>query len=253
VCSAVPAARAELHFHLLPGVDDGPADMAEAIDLARLAVADGTGLVVCTPHMASVVAAELPERVAELRGALERARVALEVRCGGELAWRDVAGLDAAALDLIAHGPPGRRWVLLEAPLGPGRIDLFRAAAAELRAHGLGVLIGHPERSPELMAHDGALGAEVKAGAALQVNASSVCGRHGRGAQAAALDLLRAGRVVALSSDAHGAWRPPVLRAAVRALAAAGIDADALTGSGPRELLAHGLPERERADGTGAG
>ena len=42
--------RVELHFHLLPGVDDGPADLASALDLARAAVADGTGLVVCTPH-----------------------------------------------------------------------------------------------------------------------------------------------------------------------------------------------------------
>jgi len=31
--------RAELHFHVLPGVDDGPADLAESIELARLAQA----------------------------------------------------------------------------------------------------------------------------------------------------------------------------------------------------------------------
>ena len=43
--------RAELHFHLLPGVDDGPGDMAESVELARLAVADGTSLVTVTPHV----------------------------------------------------------------------------------------------------------------------------------------------------------------------------------------------------------
>ena len=33
---------ADVHFHLLPGVDDGPEDMAESVELARAAVADGT-------------------------------------------------------------------------------------------------------------------------------------------------------------------------------------------------------------------
>ena len=43
--------RTELHFHLLPGVDDGPTDDAEAIELARLAIEDGTSLIVVTPHV----------------------------------------------------------------------------------------------------------------------------------------------------------------------------------------------------------
>jgi hypothetical protein len=34
--------RADLHFHLLPGVDDGPADVADSIELAREGVAKGT-------------------------------------------------------------------------------------------------------------------------------------------------------------------------------------------------------------------
>ena len=37
---------ADLHFHLLPGVDDGPADMDASLELARAAVAEGTGTVV---------------------------------------------------------------------------------------------------------------------------------------------------------------------------------------------------------------
>ena len=44
----------ELHFHLLPGVDDGPTDLATALELARAAVRDGTRLVTCTPHAAFV-------------------------------------------------------------------------------------------------------------------------------------------------------------------------------------------------------
>ena len=44
-------AYADLHFHLLPGVDDGPGDMDASLELARRAVADGIGTVVATPHV----------------------------------------------------------------------------------------------------------------------------------------------------------------------------------------------------------
>ena len=67
---------ADVHFHLLPGVDDGPEDMAESVELARAAVADGTTTVVATPHVRTDFVTEpleLPERVREVREALARA------------------------------------------------------------------------------------------------------------------------------------------------------------------------------------
>jgi hypothetical protein len=97
--------RVELHFHLLPGVDDGPRDAAEAVALARAAVADGTRTVVATPHAGFVDPATLRDRVASLR-------VPLDVRPGAELLATDVMRLSARELDLVAQGPPGRRWVL---------------------------------------------------------------------------------------------------------------------------------------------
>ena len=78
--------RVELHFHLLPGVDDGPHDLAGALDLARAAVADGTGLVVCTPHAHMVDVAELPDRVGQLRSALAARGI-------GALRHRDSPGI----------------------------------------------------------------------------------------------------------------------------------------------------------------
>ena len=70
----------------------------------------------------------------------------LEVRTGAELAHDDVPLLGDGELAAIAQGPPGARWVLIEAPLFGGDLDGFLAATAELRARGFGTLIGHPER-----------------------------------------------------------------------------------------------------------
>ena len=246
--------RAELHFHLLPDVDDGPADLDEAVELARLAVADGTSLVTVTPHVRDLLRAgilgELPARVREVAAALRRAGVPLELLTGAELAQDDVALLGDAELDAIAQGPPGARWVLLEAPLFGGDLDGFLAATAEVRARGFGTLIGHPERCGRLMRADGAVAAELRAGARLQVNGSSLIGRHGSEARGWGIELLRTGRADVIASDAHRPRRPPVLSAALDALAAAGLpraEAEAFTGAVPRELLRHGL-----APATGA-
>jgi protein-tyrosine phosphatase len=243
--------RVELHFHLLPDVDDGPSDLAVALALAREAMRDGTRLVTCTPHASYVDVAELPERVRELRAGLLAAGIELDVRPGAELAWHDVPALDGGELESVAQGPPGRRWLLLEAPLpGTGTREALEDSAHELRERGFGVLIGHPERSPALMGSPGAVEDLLAAGDLLQVNASSLTGYHGAGARAAALDLVTAGRATVIASDAHqpGA-RAPRLSAAVAVLRRHGLPApraEALVAAAPRALLEHGFAPRAR-------
>ena len=41
---------ADIHIHLLPGVDDGARDLQEACAMARLAYESGTRVMVLTPH-----------------------------------------------------------------------------------------------------------------------------------------------------------------------------------------------------------
>ena len=243
--------RVELHFHLLPGVDDGPHDLGVVLALAREAMRDGTRLVTCTPHASFVDVAEIPERVRELRAALLQASIDLDVRPGAELAWGDVPALAGAELETVAQGPPGRRWLLLEAPLpGTGTPEGLVDSAAELRERGFGVLIGHPERSPALLRAPGAVEDLQAAGDLLQVNASSLTGHHGDGARAAALDLVSCGRAAVIASDAHQpGGRAPRLGAAVEALRRHGMPAaraEALVAAAPRALLERGFAPRER-------
>src|SRR5215211_7536331 len=175
--------RAEVHFHLLPGIDDGPAELADSVELARAAVADGTDMVVATPHVRSDFVTDvlgLRERVAEVRRALAAAGVPLAVACGGELGHDMVPRLFQDELEAIAQGPRDARWLLLEAPWEPFGED-FHAAAAELRERGFGVLIAHPERSADAELDDcSGLRRELAAGSLAQVNALSLTGGHGQ-------------------------------------------------------------------------
>jgi protein-tyrosine phosphatase len=238
--------RAELHFHLLPDVDDGPRDLEEALELARLAVADGTRLVTCTPHVHLVDIATVPHRVAELQAALRAARIPLDIRPGGEVT--PGTALTAPELRTIAQGPPGRRWILLEAPLEPApTAEEFFADVAGLQAQGYGVLVGHPERSETVLAQRTRLQALLQHGVRLQVNASSLVGAHGDRARRAGIELIRDGLVTALASDAHRPARPPRLTEALAILAGRGIDGGALADRGPAELLEHGIEGGRRA------
>jgi protein-tyrosine phosphatase len=241
--------RVDLHFHLLPGVDDGPSDMDASLALARAAVADGSKTVVATPHVRADLgltdAVEIHARVLELRGALAAAGIQLEVRCGGELGHDVAAGMRQSELELLAQGPPGGRWLLVETPfegIGPD----FHAAAAHLRERGFGILIGHPERSADAEL-DGFAGLqrELDAGSLAQVNALSLTGDHGEEACRAAWELIADGLVTVVASDAHGPTRPPALGLARRTMLGVGLSrgaADELVGANPRRLLGSGMP-----------
>jgi protein-tyrosine phosphatase len=243
----------EIHFHLLPGIDDGPSTVEESVALAAAAAAEGTRTIVTTPHIHSNFIDDpriLLGRVQELQARLRDERVPVELRCGGEVDLGMVERLSDAELEAIAHGPRGRRWVLLEAPLR-GLEDDYNVGADELRARGFGVVVAHPERSfkdPE--AGWRAVEHELAAGSALQINAWSVAGRYGDRVQATALALLRRAPRAVVASDAHGGPRMPALRLALETLRQTGTgtvtvsrvcDPVALVSSRPDALLERGL------------
>jgi protein-tyrosine phosphatase len=235
----------ELHFHLLPGLDDGPPGIDESVELAAAAAAQGTRTIYTTPHVNEGYTPDvtiLPQRVGELRERLRRERVPIEVRCGAELAPERVSTLSDTELALIAGGPADRRWLLLEASLhGVG--EEYSEAADELRARGFAVVMAHPERG--VLGRDAgwrAVEHELAAGSVMQVNAWSLAGRYGEQIRRDAFAVLARAPVAVVASDAHGPERMPALDLAIEALTAAGDPLgvrriDAL----PRQLLEHGL------------
>ena len=226
----------DLHCHLLPGVDDGPSTMDETVAYARAAAASGTGTIVATPHVEQVDVHELPERVHEVRAALAAEGIDLHVEVGGELKPQSVGDLTAEELEVIAHGPPGARWLLYEVPF-KGVDEAFVAGAEELRERGYGLLLAHPERSRGLLV-DGLdrLGPLVAAGAMLEVNVGPLTGQESVSRTEAAHHLVTHGAVHVIATDAHAPRRPYQLADAD------GLVDAALSTSVPARLLAEGMP-----------
>jgi protein-tyrosine phosphatase len=240
----------DLHLHLLPGVDDGARDEREALIYARRLAQEGVREVTVTPHISPawpLDVASIPDRVAALARRIDDERLGVRLHAGGELHPSAALGLTDAELAVIAQGPAGSRWLLLEAPFA-GIDDAFVGVCAGLRARGYGMVIAHPERAGHLL-EDGGLDLlrdQLAAGAVLQINVCSLLGNHGLRVQETAVHLLRNGLAYAIASDAHPGTRGHTLRLGLELALRAGassVQAWHLTQANPRFLLRMGIPQ----------
>jgi protein-tyrosine phosphatase len=209
----------DLHCHVLPGLDDGARDLADAVAMARQAQADGIDAICATPHIRhdhDVRIAELPARLAELSTAVRQAGCSTRILPGGEIASTALDGLDDRELAAASLGGGGR-WILLEPAPGPLNDDL-ELAVDRLRSRGFRAVIAHPERhlTADLVPR---LCRQVANGALVQATAASMTDHSSREGM---LALARAGVVHVLGSDAHSsrAGRPVTLAEALQALGA---------------------------------
>ena len=124
----------DLHCHILPGLDDGARDVADALAMAGQAERDGIEVVCATPHIRhdhDVEIAALRGQIAALNDELESAGSSRSDRGAGERSpRRALDGLDDEELRAVSLGGGGR-WILLEPAPGPlGRLALRRGRPA---------------------------------------------------------------------------------------------------------------------------
>ena len=208
----------DLHCHILPGIDDGPANMEESLRLARQMVDDDVRAVAATPHCRhdhpGVVPSELADRCLSLENELRAHQIPLRVLPAGEvdLVWALEASADE--LRLASYDQRGKD-LLVETPYGP-LPSSFEDLLFKLNMKGYRLLLAHPERNPTFHQDHRRLAELVHRGTLVQVTASSLAGSR-RGSKSAALaqKLLVEGLVHVVASDTHGGAAPerPSLRA----------------------------------------
>ncbi|MBK5930066.1 tyrosine-protein phosphatase [Halochromatium salexigens] len=212
----------DLHCHMLPAIDDGAPELATALEMARIAVADGIEFTACTPHIYPGLyhndAAGIARATVAFRRALLEADIGLEVSYGADIQMvpEMLAALRAGHFPTL-HGS---RYFLFEPPhhTVPARFldSLFDHLAA-----GFVPVITHPERLSWLDDdHYDWFRAAVRQGAWLQVTAGALTGRFSPRARRLAERLLGDGLVHLLATDAHSVERRPPLLAEGREAAA---------------------------------
>jgi protein-tyrosine phosphatase len=209
----------DLHTHVLPGIDDGPATVEGSIELARGAVADGVTTLVATPHIAWDLPHNDGPRIAAavetLEAQLAEAGVDVTVRTGGELALTRAVALSEAELRGLGLG--GGEWLLAECPLSANAMG-FDAALLAIAGRGHRIVLAHPERSPMLQKDPELLRRLVGDGMLTSITAGALLGRFGSTVKRFALWMLEEDLVHNVASDAHDARRrPPGMREALAA------------------------------------
>jgi protein-tyrosine phosphatase len=201
----------DLHNHLLPGIDDGAADLSEAGAALHALHAQGVHTLVATPHLDASLAFDphrLAARLQEIDAAWTGFRGAasalpeLRIERGAEVRLdTPEPELDDARLRLA-----GTRFTLVEFPSMTVPPNAERPIR-HMILRGWTPVIAHPERygglDPSLRDVERWRGM----GALVQVNAGSLLGRYGGGARGIAWKLLERGWVDYLSSDYHARGR----------------------------------------------
>jgi len=194
----------DCHSHVVPSGDDGAGSVEEGLALCRSAAEHGTAVLFATPHVWPYFTLS-EDREAEIRTAFEGMRpgAGLELRLGFEL---------TPAEPLLAEDPKrylleGTDCVLMEVPFA-GPADLLVALAEHVEGAGLRPVIAHPERTEVVLADPSVAEELAGRGWALQINATSLLGRHGPEPEELGWSLLDRGLGKLVASDGHRSTRP---------------------------------------------
>lgn len=231
----------DLHCHILPGIDDGAADLAASIAMARAFVADGVSVVACTPHILPGLyhntGPEIRAAVSALQKVLDSEGIALRLVPGADnhIAPDCVAQLRSGQMLPLADS----RYVLIEPPhhVAPQRMEV---TFFELLVAGYIPILTHPERLRWIESQYALIQKLFGAGVWMQLTAGSLAGNFGARAQYWAERMLDEGYAHILATDAHDVRRrcPDLCRG--RELAARRLgeeEAEHLVSTRPRGVL----------------
>lgn len=206
----------DIHCHILPGIDDGAADLKTSLAMAQLAVQDGIQTIIATPHQMGNFSQNRGEQIRKLvcqtQAAFDAAQIPLTVLPGADVR------IESNMLEAIQAGDvltlaDRHKHVLLELPH-----ELYfsiDAVLAQLAAVGIQGILSHPERNAGILSRPGIVEELVDQGCLMQVTAGSLMGTFGPASQQLAESMLLNGLVHFLATDAHSARsRRPLIRRA---------------------------------------
>jgi protein-tyrosine phosphatase len=203
----------DLHSHILPGIDDGAADLETSLAMARASVAEGVSVLACTPH---ILPGLFHNSGPDIRLAVSRLQEELDER---GIPLKLVTGADNHVIpDFVAALRRGHllsladtRYVLVEPPhhSAPPRLGdlLFGIMTA-----GYVPIVTHPERLTWIETHYQLMADLAKRGVWMQVTAGALTGAFGKRAKYWGERMLCEGLAHIIATDTHDMEaRPPIL------------------------------------------
>jgi len=196
--------RADMHSHLIPGIDDGSKSMEESIDLVRRLADFGLSKIITTPHIMSEYYRNTPEIInmglEDLRKAVKQEGIAIEIEAAAEYY------MDEIFLEKVKSGEQmltfGDNYILVETGF-INKPQMLLDIIFHLEMAGYKPILAHPERYQYLIM-DKKLQEELFERKLLfQVNLLSFTGFYSKQVKDFGEMLVDKGVVALLGTDCH--------------------------------------------------
>ncbi len=194
----------DIHCHILPGIDDGPGNVEESIEMAKRAESNGTKVIVATPHYIESEGYKSYlynlEILNNLKNRLLNGQIKIEILLGNEVF------ITPNTIELLENNEIATinrtKYILIELPVVdiPGYID---QVIFSLRLKGIYPIFAHPERNLKIIKNPNILYDFIKRGALVQLNLSSLEKGSKDSIGKTAGILLENSMVHFIASDAH--------------------------------------------------
>lgn len=197
---------ADMHSHLLPGIDDGLHDVEQSVEFIKELKKLGYRKLICTPHILSDLYPNSPETIlpqlALVREALAKANVDMIVEAAAEYM------IDHDFTELIANSKKEDlltiegKYILVEMSY-LSTTPNFEQVIFDIRMLGLQPILAHPERYNYLHNQFNQYERFKELGCKLQVNLLSLSGGYGPQVKKTAEKLFKNQMVDFLGTDMH--------------------------------------------------
>jgi len=197
---------ADMHSHLLPGLDDGLQKIDQTVAFVKELHALGYQKLICTPHILTGVHDNSPETIlpalARVREALAAYKIPVAVEAGAEYM------IDDSFEELLKSNKPlltfGKNNLLIEMSYVAASPNLFDAIF-QLELRGIKPIFAHPERysyyHQSFEQYEEIKNREIY----FQVNLLSLSGYYGKEVKKTGEKLLERGMVEFIGTDMHHA------------------------------------------------
>lgn len=209
----------DFHSHVLPGIDDGSASVAESVSMLRMEVEQGICHVIATPHF-------YPDR--DTPKCFLQSRAAAEAQLREEMARHE--NLPMLSVGAEVHYFPGiseseilpvltiaeKKCILIEMPNTPWPESIYRELEGIYVKHGITPIVAHIDRYIHPLRTYGIPKRLAELPVLVQANGSFFCNRATR---TQAMRLLQNEAIHLLGSDCHNMrTRVPNLGVAVETI-----------------------------------
>lgn len=202
----------DIHSHILYGVDDGPENIQQSLELLEKAVKEGITDIIATSHVLhprfEVSAQTMIQQVSELQQRVQQEGLQITIHTGHEI--RIDERMPQLFLEKKLLPLANSNYILVELPANS--VPVFtKPLLFQLQELGYIPIIAHPERNKAIAENPRRLKDLIQNGALAQVTAGSVAGHFGKAVQQVSLSLIESNLVHTYGSDVHHVKNRPFL------------------------------------------